>query len=363
MMAEYRYPPGMNVKAGFARLGTDRMAISKTPYGTFMGKDVSRFTLRNGAGVELDVMEWGATLLSLRVPLSGRTRDLVLGLGSLDEYVAKSPYFGATCGRFANRIAFGRFELDGKTYEVDRNQGGVHQLHGGSDNFSKRVWQGRPDPEDNAVNFQLTSPDGDQGYPGTVMAACTYRLDEDNCLSIIMTAASTRPTPINMAHHSYWNLEGKEMGIPAIDDQRLWLNADRYLPTGEGQIPTGELRNVAGTDFDFRDERRLADRGEPLIDHCFVVNESGGMRPVAAVRSSDGRVLLELSSNQPGVQVYTAFKLGIDRDDGVRIGPRSGLCLETEAFPNAPNEPSFPSSILRPGESYRHVMEHRLTFE
>lgn len=332
------------------------MEISQ--FGDFNGQAVKKFRLTNAGGFSIEVMNWGATLVKCTAPVPGEGgRDLMLGFPEFDEYPAKSPYFGATCGRFANRIANGQFEIDGTVHNVDRNQNGQHHLHGGTDNFSKRVWYDSPKTECNSVKFALVSDDGDQGYPGKVTATCEYQLRDDNCLVIQMRAATTETTLINLAHHSYWNLDSKQGGWPTVDQHRLWLAADHYLPTGAGQIPTGEIRPVDGTEFDFRNERQLNDAGEPNFDHCFCVAGASELRPIARLRSSDQRVSMLIKSNQPAVQFYSGFKLDIAARSG-HIGPRSGLCLETEKYPNAPNEPNFPSAFLVPGQTYNHVMEH-----
>jgi aldose 1-epimerase len=327
------------------------MAVEK--WGEFEGEPVGRVVLDNGKGLRAAILSWGGVLQSLTIDVDGRPRPLVLGFDGFPDYPAKSPYFGATVGRFGNRIGHATFTLDGMRHDLEANMGGVHHLHGGSKGWGRRLWRMTPGGDGRSVTLELTGPAGEAGYPGTVEARCLYQLTDDS-LDIEMTATTTAPTPINMVHHTYWNLDGKG----SIEAHELRLAADGYLPTGEGQIPTGEIRPVAGTGFDFREARRIDAKGTADYDHCFVVNGSG-LRPVADLVASDGRVRMTLDADQPGVQLYTGFKMDITASDGAHIGPRAGLCLETECFPDAPNKPEFPSSILRPNETYRHRMVHR----
>ncbi len=329
------------------------MPLHRTLFGSYRGEEVFRFTLERG-GLVAEIIGWGATLRSLRV--AGTDVDLVLGLERFEEYPAREAYLGATVGRFANRIAGGRFTLDGRTYTLPRNEKGRHTLHGGPDNLARRVWRAESDPEGCAVRLSIFSPDGDQGFPGDLHARCTYRLTEGRVLRIEMEARTDAPTPVNFAHHSYWNLAGSG----TIDGHLLSLDADRYLEAGADTIPTGRIAEVAGTRYDFRRPRRLDAAGDADYDNCFVVRGEGFRRVARLEDPSSGRSM-ELWADQPGVQLYTGFKLDIATSAGRRLGPRAGLCLETENFPNAPNIPHFPNCILRPGETYRHVMEHRFT--
>ncbi len=328
--------------------------MAKERWGELDGEAVDRVVLDNGRGLRAAILSWGGVLQSLTLEVDGRPRPLVLGFDDFADYPARSPYFGATVGRFANRIGHAAFTLDGVRFELDANQGGVHHLHGGSKGWGRRIWRMEPGGDGRSVMLALTSPDGEMGYPGTVEARCIYRLSDD-ALEVEMTATADAPTPINMVNHSYWNLDGGG----TIEAHRLEVEADRYLPTGEGQIPTGEILSVAGTSFDFRGPRRIDRDGPADYDHCLVLTGKAGLRRVAELVSGDGRVAMTLLADQPGVQLYTGFKMDIEASNGTHIGPRAGLCLETEAFPDAPNHPDFPSAILRPGESYRHRMAHR----
>jgi len=326
--------------------------------GRFEGEDVGLVRLENANGMAAEIMAWGGVLRRLVLPLATGPREVVLGFEDFDDYPAKSPYCGAMVGRFANRIGQARFTLDGVTYALDANQGGVHHLHGGSRGFGRRLWRMDAADAPRSLRLDLTSEDGDQGYPGKLEARCVYSLSDDNILRIEMTATTTQATPVNLAHHSYWNLAGGG----TIDAHKLEVEAEHYLPTGEGQIPTGEIRPLAGSALDFRQPRRLDHAGPPEIDFCYVLTEKPGLRRVARLEAPEGDVAMTLFADQPGVQVYSAFKLDLEDSRGRHIGPRSGLCLETEAFPDAPNQPHFPSAILRANETYRHVMEHRFAW-
>ena len=335
--------------------------IDREHFGDFDGQSVHRFTLQNVQGMRAQIMTWGATLTGLRSgPEHAGMRDLVLGFRKFDDYPTHSPYFGATVGRFANRIGGARCNIDGKEIRLDPNQDGIHHIHGGSDGLSKRVWQAeaaqmRCGP---SLRLTLTSPDRDQGYPGEFEAECIYELLDDNCLRIVMRASCSEPCPANLVHHSYWNLDGQ--GV--IDQHHLQLFASSYLPTGSGQIPTGEIRPVAGSHFDFSEIRQLDHHGAPIIDNAFIIDGADALRPAAILQSQDGKKQMELWTDQPAVQCYTGFKLNVAGASGEKFGPRSGICLETEAFPDAPNKPQFPSAILRPGQLYTHEMQHRFSF-
>ncbi|HYF57072.1 MAG TPA: aldose epimerase family protein, partial [Salinarimonas sp.] len=270
-------------------------------------------------------------------------------------------------GRFANRIRGGRFTLDGASYELPRNENGVTSLHGGGRGFGKRPWR-IVDHDATSVALRLISPDGDAGYPGTVDATCVYRLRAD-ALRVELSATTDQATPLNLAHHSYFNLDG----APTILDHELTVAAETFTPVDEANLPTGEIRPVAGTAFDFRQARpvRLVEGGaRRRYDHNWVLDRSrldpsGADAPLAfagSLRAPGGGLSMEVWTTEPGLQVYDGFKLdlpvpGLDRR---RYGPCAGLCLEPQRFPDSPNQPHFPDSILRPGEIYRQVTEYRL---
>lgn len=357
-----------------------------SPFGKLAdGRAVSRYTLEVPGGWRADVTDYGAILTSLLVPAEGDGKpvDVVLGFDSLDGYLAVHPYFGATCGRVANRIAGGTFDLDGKRYTLATNNGPNH-LHGGLVGFDKKLWKATPRVSERgpAVEFAMVSPNGDEGYPGSVTARVTYTLTPDGELWVEMSATTDAPTIINMAHHSYWNLAGQGSGT--IHDHELAITADTYLPVDAGSIPTGEFAPVAKTPFDLRPERSpAATLGEAIaklpasadgknpdgknpggIDHNFVVRgwkPDGSLRSVAILRDRKSGRTLEVLSDQPGIQVYTGNYLdgSVKGKGGVAYGKQSAVCLETQKYPDAIHHPDWPTTRLEPGQTYRHTMVHR----
>lgn len=348
--------------------------ISVSPFGRLGdGRAVERYVLRNTHGVEAEVMTYGATLLALRTPdRAGRLANIVLGFDALDPYLAGTPYFGATIGRYANRIAGARFVLDGRSYTLAASDGANH-LHGGEVGFDKKLWTAQADTHGAGIIFSYLSPDGEEGYPGALSVDVTYSLTDENTLSIDYRATTTKPTPINLTHHSYFNLSGD--ASREIGGHELSIDADTFTPANAELIPTGELRDVAGTPFDFRAPRRIGARIEDDdqqlrqaggYDHNFVLNKPSQHALTRTAWLSDpvsGRSL-ELWTTEPGLQFYSGNGL-----DGSLVGPtgpytrRSGLCLEPQHFPNSPNEPRFPSTTLRPGEGYRSRTELRFTVQ
>ena len=341
------------------------MTVTRAPFGTLPGgAGVEAVTLTNSRGVEVRAIAYGATIISVRVPdRTGRVDDVVLGFDNLEAYLTKGRYFGTAVGRFGNRIGNGRFTLDGATFQLATNNGANH-LHGGNKGFDKVVWKGEPFERDgnSGVVFTYTSADGEEGYPGTLKASVTYTLTPRNELTLAYAATTDKATPINLTNHSYFNLAGRGHGD--ILQHQLTLDADRYTPTGEGQIPTGEIATVAGTPFDFRQPAAIgaridADhkqiRGGNGYDHNFVLNGwSEGARAetrhaARVVEPNAGRTL-DVATTEPGVQFYTGNNLDETRNG---FGRRTGFCLETQHFPDSPNHPNFPSTILRPGETYR----------
>ncbi|MEZ5824086.1 MAG: aldose epimerase family protein [Geminicoccaceae bacterium] len=328
-----------------------------TQFGLFDGKPVHRYELTNGSGMTASIIDWGATLQALSAPIGGENRNLVLGFDQFDDYPARSPYFGATCGRVGNRIADGRFLLDGVEYTLPVNEVGNAHLHGGPTGLTKRVWA-LESHDERSVTLSIRSPDGEEGYPGNLDAICRYRLADDNALEIEMSGRCDRATPLNMVHHTYWNLDGSG----SIDAHHLQVDADAFLPSDDAQIPTGEMASLDGSALDFRRAKRVDEVPESRIDHAFVLVPADGFRRVAELVSGDGLCRMTLFADQPAVQVYTGYKMNITASGGRRFEPRSGICLETEGFPDAPNHPNFPSIILRPGETYLHRMRHEFAF-
>jgi aldose 1-epimerase len=338
--------------------------------GMHEGKQIRLYTLRNENGMVAKITNFGTILTELHVPdRAGKTADVVLGFDSPEGYLKGHPFFGATAGRVANRIGNAKFTLDGKDYTLARNNG-PHTLHGGVKGFDKHVWDATPgEGSDGAwVSFTRTSPDGEEGFPGTVQATVKYRLSPDNELLVEMSATTDRPTLVNLAHHTYWNLAGHGSG--SVLEQELQLYCDRYTPGDETLVPKGTIEAVAGTPYDFRKAKKIGrdlakTGGDPVgYDTNFVVNgKAGGLRPVA--RASDpvsGRVM-ELSATEPGVQFYTGNFLdgSVKGKGGAVYAKHAGFCLETQKYPDAVHHPEWPQPILRPGETYRHVMVHRFS--
>jgi len=347
------------------------------------GRKASLYTLAVPGGWQATVTDYGAILTGFHVPSGGAADatpvDIVLGFDSLDGYVAKHPYFGAICGRVSNRIAGGAFELNGKRYQLAKNNGANH-LHGGTTGFDKKLWQAKPMLTDRgpAVAFETVSPDGDDGYPGRLTARATYTLTPDGELWVEMSATTEAPTLVNLVHHSYWNLAGQ--GTGTVRDHTLSVAADRYLPVDDGAIPTGELAAVAGTPFDFRPERdQPATLGAAIealtppagnkpggVDHNFVIRDwkpDGALRSVATLRDPASGRTLEILSDQPGIQVYMGNFLDgtLTGKDGAVYSKHTGICLETQKFPDSIHHADWPTSRLDPGQTYRHTMVHRFS--
>ena len=335
------------------------------------GREVKIFTLANAKGVTARVMEYGAILVGVEVPDSkGRTADVTLGYDTLSGWLGSPSYFGATVGRFGNRIAHGKFTLDGKEYTLATNNspGGIPcHLHGGLNGFDKVLWRGETVRKAGARGVALTyaSKDGEEGYPGTLQVRVTYWLTDANELIWEAEATTDKPTIVNLAHHTYWNLSGDP--TKPITGHLLMLAADSYLPTDKGLIPTGQVAPVAGTPMDFRTPMAIGSRVnadfEALklgggYDHCWVLRSGIGTRLAARVTDPASGRIMEVLTDQPGVQFYCGNFLDgtVSGKKGVNIGFRTGLCLETEGFPDAPNHPDFPSTVLRPGQTYHHTM-------
>ena len=388
--------------------------ISKSPFGRAPdGAEVSLYTLRNSRGLAVRVTNYGGIVTAIEVPDGeGKTVNITLGFDSIEPYLEGTPYFGALVGRFANRIAHGKFTLDGVEYRLPLNDGHNH-LHGGTHGFDKVVWESAPYQRDGVAGLRLhyVSNDGEQGYPGNLDTVVTYELTEAGELRIDFCATSDRATPVNLTSHTYFNLAGGG----SILDHELQLFADRFTPVGEGLIPTGELAPVDGTPFDFRTPRRIGERIDADhaqlangggYDHNFVLGDGQGdrasapggleqgtassarldglaggsevaeapgtvasadldgldgathgkpMRLAARVREPRSGRVLEMYTQEPGVQFYSGNLL----DGSLGFAQRSGFCLEPQHFPDSPNQPGFPPTILRPGETYRTATVYR----
>jgi aldose 1-epimerase len=337
--------------------------IERRRLGEIHGVEVCGFRL-SGGETEIEVMTFGATLTRVERPdRFGRVADIVIGYDDLATYATAPGNAGAICGRHANRLAEGRFVLHGQAYQLTRNNG-RHHIHGGLPHFGKCHWQAEVDEADNSVTFSLTSPDGDQGYPGTLETRVTYRLDDAGTLHIHMRATCDRPTIVNLVHHGYWNLAGR--GAATIADHRLQIAAAHYTPVNSEKLPTGEIAPVRGTGFDFLEAKTIGNglsalTGQGAYDNNFCIDGyDGELRPVCSLFHPVSGRSLALKSNQPGLQLYTAdYRVATSAtcETGAREVRHTGVALETQNFPNAPNIPNFPSSVVRPGSLYRHDME------
>jgi aldose 1-epimerase len=341
-----------------------------TPFGTARGEPVERYTLGNARGMRVAILTYGGIVQSLEVPdRHGQLANVALGFANLDDYVARNPYFGALVGRFANRLGRARFSLDGTEYSLDANQA-PNALHGGLDGFDKRIWQVR-DATAQRLDLALDSPHGDQGYPGTLSVQVSYSLDDDGALRLDYRASTDRPTVLNLTNHSYFNLAGEGSG--SVEDHVVTIHAAGYTPIDAALIPTGAIESVAGTPLDFRTPTpigaRLRSGSEQLVraqgyDFNFVIDgQPGVLRSAARVEHPASGRVVEVRSTEPGLQFYTGNFL-----DGSLVGPsgrayRQGdaFALEAQHFPDSPNQPTFPSTVLRPGETFASTTVYRFS--
>jgi aldose 1-epimerase len=355
--------------------GAEAAGVEKAPFGrTRDGQPVELYTLTNGQGMTARVITYGAIIAGMEVPdKSGQVVNVTANCENLADYEQRSPCFGAVVGRYANRIGGARFELEGKEYSLPRNNGKNH-IHGGR-GFDKRVWQAQPVRGDGYVGVELSyvSADGEEGYPGKLTCTVRYELTVRNEWKMIYTASTDKPTVVNLSNHAYWNLAGAQSGT--VLDHLLSVNSDFYLEADEGLIPTGKLLPVVGTPLDFREPHAVGDRMGQVkekqfnggYDHCMVIRRKAQGELVSCARLKDpksGRVM-EVLTTEPGVQIFSAnFGGGAFRGPGGYVYPRNlGLCLETQHYPDSPNKASFPSTVLRPGETFRSTTIHRFTAE
>ncbi len=345
----------------------EKMSIEKQSFGqTEDGKAVELYTLTNASGLKAEIMTYGGIVTSLQVPdRNGNFADIVLGRDSLDEYIEGNPYFGALIGRFGNRIAKGKFTLDGVEYTLAVNNGPNH-LHGGIKGFDKVVWDAEEMQTDGGPGLKLTyqSRDGEEGYPGTLSCTVIYTLTDNNELKISYEAETDKATVVNLTHHSYFNLGGHNSGD--ILGHELTINADHFTPVDNSQIPTGEIKPVKDTPMDFTKPMVIGSRIQQVeggYDHNYVLNSSDGSLALAAwvYEPKSGRVM-EIFTTEPGVQFYTGnFLDGSIKGKGAVYKKHTGFCLETQHFPDSPNKPDFPSVVLKPGERYTQLTVHKFS--
>ena len=327
------------------------------------GAQTDILTLRNANGVTIRAITYGGIITSIEVPdRAGRSGDIALGFDSLAGYLTAHPFFGAIIGRYGNRIGAGTFTLDGAQYTLATNNG-PNNLHGGEKGFDKQVWNAQAVPGRNAIEFTRTSVNGEEGFPGNLSVRVTYELTDKNELIVEYFATTDKATPVNLTQHTYFNLAGEGSGD--VLGHQLTINADRYTPVGDTLIPSGELAPVQGTPFDFRQPTAIGARINGAhaqlknglgYDHNWVLNRSGDGLQLAArvVEPTSGRTL-EITTTEPGLQFYSGnFLDGTIKGKGGHVyGHRAGFCLETQHYPDSPNKPEFPSTILRPGQEYR----------
>jgi len=346
--------------------------VSVRTYGKVPQGQARLFTLRNAGGMEVDLTNYGGIITSIRVPdRNGKVGEVTLGFDSLGGYLAENPYFGAFVGRYGNRIAGGRFSVDDKNYELTRNNGD-NALHGGPQGFHRQLYTAEVTDNERGsrgVALQRTSPDGEEGYPGNLDVTVRYLLNDDNELRIEYAATTDAPTVVNLTNHTYFNLGSNA----TILDHELMIDAPAFTPVDDGLIPTGELRDVAGTPFDFReptaigarieeDNRQLM-RGQGY-DHNWVLARGGdGLKQVATLYAPGTGRVMEVLTTEPGLQFYSGNFLDgtLTGRNGTAYGLRAGLCLETQHFPDSPNQPDFPTTELRPGEKYTSATVYRFS--
>ncbi|CAN5386266.1 galactose mutarotase [soil metagenome] len=359
---------------GSVMIGTAKPKVSKKVFGkTADGKAVEIFTLTNTKGSEAKIMTYGGAVVSLKVPdKRGRLGDVVLGFDSVADYEKHTSFFGALIGRYGNRIAKGKFSLGGKEFTLATNNGENH-LHGGVKGYDKVVWKGQASTDASGANLTLTylSRDGEEGYPGNLRITVVYSLTENNELKIVYSATTDKTTVVNLTHHSYFNLAGA--GDPSILDHKLTLYASRFTPTDAGSIPNGELRSVKGTPFDFTRSTAIGERinkdDEQLkfgqgYDHNWVLTKKGnGLTLAAKVYEATSGRTMEVLTTEPGLQFYSGNFLdgSIKGKSGQDYPKRSGFCLEAQHYPDSPNEPKFPSTVLKPGQRYSQTTIYKFS--
>ena len=349
-----------------SRQGTGELEFQTRPFGKLPdGREVTLFEIANDNGTAVSLIDYGATVVTVvTADRNGERANINLGFEDLAGYLGQHPFFGSTVGRYCNRIANGEFTLDGKSYQLFKNDGENH-LHGGKVAFNRVLWQAKKieNADSIGVEFTYKSPDGDEGYPGNLHVTARYILTQDDELVVEFLATTDQTTHVNLTNHNYWNLAGA--GAGKILDHELMVRAEKYLAVDEGLIPTGGMLDVVGTPLDFRSPHKIGERIEEVgltptgYDHCFVIDESDEQLPLAAQIKdpASGRVM-EIRTSQPGIQFYTGnFLDGKDNNGG--FNQHEAFCLETQHYPDTPHRPEFPTTVLKPGETYRQKTVHR----
>lgn len=357
--------PSAEKKADGETDSTAAAAATVQKYGSFNGQDVMQYTLTNASGMVVKVLNYGGVITDIITPdRDGNKGNVVLSYDSLAGYLQPgNPYFGTIVGRYGNRIAKATFKLDGETYTLAANNDG-NTLHGGLKGFDKQVWKATPQPGDSSIVLEYTSKDKEEGYPGTLQVQVTYTVTADNALKIEYAATTDKATPVNLTQHTYFNLSaGKEA---TILDHELQLNAPSYTPVDAKLIPIGKIAPVKGTPMDFTTAKKIGRDIEQVkggYDHNWVFDKKGFETVGSLYDSASGR-LMTFATSEPGVQFYTGNFLDgslTNTRNGVKYGKNAGLCLETQHFPDSPNQPSFPSTILKPGEKYTHTTVYKFS--
>ncbi|THU36075.1 galactose mutarotase [Niastella caeni] len=344
-----------------------KAGVTAKDWGETDGKKVQLFTLTNKNGVTVGITNYGGIVTSWVTPdKNGNKSSVVVGMDSLSEYLKKPPYFGAIIGRYGNRIGDAKFTLDGKPYTLAANNG-KNNLHGGNKGFDKVVWDATPSADSTpALTLSYLSKDGEEGFPGNLKVTVVYTLTDDNELNIDYTAETDKATPVNLTNHSYFNLTGSTENT--ILNHSLMINADHYTPVDTGLIPTGEIKAVKGTPFDFTKAEIIGSRIDAVpggYDHNFVLNrKDSSMQLVAVLSDSVSGRKLEVFTTEPGIQFYSGnFLNGAFVSGGKPVNLRTALCLETQHFPDSPNKPKFPSTILQPGQKYHTVTTYKISVQ
>jgi aldose 1-epimerase len=347
-----------------------KMSLKKSSFGkTESGQEAQLFTCTNKNGLVLKLTDYGATVVAVETPdREGKLANINLGFDSVKGFEGQHPYFGSTVGRFANRIAGGKFTLDGKEYTLAKNNGPNH-LHGGIKGFNRVMWKAEPveTEEEVGVRFTYLSPDGEEGYPGAMTVTALYTLNNKDELKMEFTATTDKPTVVNLTNHNYWNLQGAYTG--SILDHVLMIAAEKFLPTDATLIPTGALASVLGTPLDFTEPKPIGReidtiKSDPIgYDHCFVLrSQDGDLALAARAKDPDTGRVMEVYTTQPGIQLYTGnFLAGNAGEGGAK--QHEAFCLETQHFPDSPNQEKFPTTTLRPGETFKETTVHKFYAE